>query len=341
MKRRQPPIYLEKKIIYGNRATIKLWNFNNDNIVDYFKKRFSSHLSEMGLSWHPFLHPKNHITVKNSQTKKIDFIIDINHNCCSGEEWRYLNFDINHLIFFDISDKEKEFRLLNQFNERIKPKNKSNEILHIDETNTEFFLNPNFFLILYDSTNESGNYHPPENCSIFLPSYSDLIIIGQKHFDIQGFYEWLYKSTYRKTRGVVQERNPEFTNSLKNLMKKMEKSPAYELNKTMTKIVSYNFNDKSSLSEILDYFSRKHLKKMSKKLNLTKISDRKDELINNLVEISTEINNRHLIIRMCIKYLQKEAQTLRSSKEAKDFASQLGNMLGSKNMVIHTKSKKK
>ena len=94
MNKRQPPIYLEKKIIYVNRASIKLWNFNDDNIVDYFKKRFSSYLSEMGLSWCPFLHPKNHITVRNSQ-KMIDFSIDINHSCCSGEEFRYLNFDQN------------------------------------------------------------------------------------------------------------------------------------------------------------------------------------------------------------------------------------------------------
>ena len=42
---------------------------------------------------------------------------------------------------------------------------------------------------------------------------------------------------------------------------------------------------------------------------------------------------RDSIIRMCKEYLQKEAQTLRSSKEAKDFASQFENMLGSKNMV--------
>ena len=188
-------MYLEKKIYYVNRASIKLWNFNDDNIVDYFKKRFSSYLSEMGLSWHPFLHPENHITVRNAQTKKIDFSIDINHRCCGGEEYRYLNFDQNHIIFFDISDKEKEFRVLNQFNERIKPKNESNKKLKINENNPEFFLNPSFFLILYDSPNTSGNYHPPESFSISIPSYSDLNIIGQKHFDIQGFYEWLYKST--------------------------------------------------------------------------------------------------------------------------------------------------
>ena len=342
--RQPPPKYLEKKIIYVNRAYIKLWNFNADNIVDYFKKRFSSYLSEFGLSWNPFLHPENHITVRNSQTKKIDFLIDINHNCCEGEEFRYLNFDNNHLIFFDISHKEKEFRVLNQFNEILKPKNKSNEILHLDESNTEFFLNPSFFLILYDSTNESGNYHSPESFSISIPSYSDLNIIGQKHFDIQGFYEWLYKSTYRKTRGVIQDRNPEFTKSLKELMKK---SPAYEFSKTSDRIFMYEYdnslnkNDKSRLSEILNYFSHGDLKKIGKQLNLPKIPVRKNQLINAIIELSDQTKFRDSIIRMCKENMQNEIKTIRSSKKMKDFVSQFGNMLGSKNMVIHTKSKKK
>lgn len=335
-------MYSEKKIIYVNRTSIKLWNFNEDNIVDYFKKRFSSYLSEMGLSWCPFLHPKNHITVRNSQTKKIDFSILINHRCCSGEEFSFLNFDFNHLIFIDITDKEKELRVLNQFNEILKPKNKSNEILKIDESNTEFFLNPSFFLILYDSTNESGNFKSPESFSISIPSYSDLNIIGQKHFDIQGFYEWLYKSTYRKTRNVRADRNPEFTKSLKKLM---EESPAYELSITQAKIVRYEYDcslnkiNSSLLSEILQYFSQGDLKEFMKKLSLTKIPDRKDELINHLIKLSDQTIIRDSIIRMCKENIKIEALTMRSSKEAKDFVSQLNNKLNfnSKNMIRKSK----
>lgn len=328
-------IYLEKKLVYGNRASIKLWNFNNDNIVDYFKNRFSSYLSELGLSWHPFIHPENHIAVKNVQTKKNDFFIDINHSCCEGEEWRYLNFDMNHLIFFDISDKEKEFRVLNQFNERIKPKNKSNEILNIDETNTEFFLNPSFVLILYDSTNESGNYHLPESYSLYIPSYSDLNIIGQKHFDIQGFYDWLYKSTFRKTRGVIQERNPKVLKMFKDFH---DKSPAKDINIIVAHIARYktdnmeNINDKSRLSQILNHFSQSELKKMGEELQLTKIPMRKKQLIKSLVDLSDQPNNRDNIMKICMSCLQKEAQILKSSKKMKEFVSQFENMLGVKNL---------
>ena len=326
MKRRQPIMYDEKKIIYQKPTTIKFWNLYDDNIFTYFMKRFSSYLSEIGLSCNQMGSPREHFEVKNPQsTKTNEFLI------LGMENWfypknpnpkiheHYLNFDLNHLLFFNITDKEKEFNVLSEFNEILKPKNKSNEILNIDKSNPEFFLNPTFYLILYDSTNESGNFHPPKNSSIIISSYSDLNIIQQKHFDIQDFYEWLYKTTDRESRVIKRDLNLEY---LKLQKKQMEDSPAYEMSITLAKIVRYecdcsqNLNDKSRLSEILNYYSIGELKKMGNQLKLKKIPIGKNQLINALIELSDQIHIRDSIIGMCKGYLKDHKFKFRSSKKS-------------------------
>ena len=205
MKERNYNMNYKKRIDYINRRSIRLWNLYDENIIAYFKKRFSSYLIEMGLSWLPYSHPRCIILVKNQQKTEAQFhifLFDDEHNKKGKIEERFLNMDLNHLLFFDIDDKDKEFKVLKQFNEILKIKNESNEKLKLNESHPSFFLNPSFFLILYDSTNESGNFQPPEFCSISLPSYSDLIILEQKHFFVQGFYEWLYKNTNRTSRVI-------------------------------------------------------------------------------------------------------------------------------------------
>ena len=184
----------EKRIDYVIRTSIKIWNLYNVKIIAYFKKRFSSYLTEMGLSWKPFLHPRSYIGVRNPQTKELQFMIflvDDQHG--REKEDRFLNMDLNHLLFFDINEKEKELNVLNKFNELLK----INKTTPFHFLNRSFIPNPLFILILYDSTNEVGHFQPPKFCSISIPSYSDLSITEQKHFDVKGFYEWLNKNTDR------------------------------------------------------------------------------------------------------------------------------------------------
>ena len=322
-------MYNEKRIVYQKPTTIKFWNLYDDDIFSYFMKRFSSYLSEIGLSCNQMGSPREHFEVKNPQsTKRNEFLI------LGMDNWfypknpnpkiheHYLNFDLNHLLFFNIADKEKELNVLSEFNEILKIKNESNENLEINErneSNISFYLNPSFFLILYDSTNESGNFHPLEKSPIILPSYSDLNIIEHKHFDIQGFYEWLYNSTDRESRVIKKEINQKF---LKSIINQQKKSPAYDINIIVAHIARYktdnslNINDKSRLSKILNYFSMSELKKMGKELQLTKFPMRKDQLINILVELSDQANSRDSIMRICMDFLRIHVETLRSSKKS-------------------------
>ncbi|MHA1855267.1 MAG: hypothetical protein ACTSYY_04405 [Promethearchaeota archaeon] len=176
------------KEILVPRTSIKLWNLYDDNVIAYFTKRFCSYLSEMGLSCRP-IYPKHNIQVIDRQsTKPSSFNIFITENQSKIMNDRYLNFDLKHLLFFDITDKEKEYKMLNEFN----------EIPKIKKTNLSFII------ILYDSTNESGHFQPPKSCSISIPSYPHLIITEQKHFDVQGFYEWLYKIIDRSSKRVIR-----------------------------------------------------------------------------------------------------------------------------------------
>ena len=184
----------EKRIVYIKRTGIKLWNLYDDNIIAYFKKRFSKFLTEMGLSWQPFNHPRSYIGVRNPQTKELQFMIFLVDDQHSRElENRFLNMDHNHLLFFDISDKEKELNVLDKFNELLK----INKTKPLPFLNRSFIPNPLIILILYDSTNEMAHFQPPKFCSISIPSFSNLTITEQKHFDVKGFYEWLNKSTDR------------------------------------------------------------------------------------------------------------------------------------------------
>ena len=110
----------EKLIDYVVRSDIKLWNLYNDNIITYFKKRFSKYLTEIGLSWEPFIHPKSNIQVINLQTDEAQFhiyLFDDEHNDIGEIEEPFLNMDLIHLLFFDINDKEQELKVLDQFNE--------------------------------------------------------------------------------------------------------------------------------------------------------------------------------------------------------------------------------
>ena len=209
MKVRMSNLYRDiykERIVYKKPTFIKLWNLYDDNIIAYFMKRFCSYLSEMGLSCHR-MYPRGVTQVRNQQSTKTSYFYiivfqDQHSHTQKKIEDRFLNFDFNHLLFFDIVDKEEGYKVLKEFNKILKTKNESNEILKINRTNPSFFLNPSFVLILYDSTNEMGHFQPPEFCSVSIPSYSHLIITEQKHFDVQGFYEWLYKITDRQSRSV-------------------------------------------------------------------------------------------------------------------------------------------
>ena len=116
-------MYSEKQIIYTKPTSIYLWNLYKNNIFAYFIKRFCSYLSKIGLSCYPFGKPKGVFGVKNSQSTD-QFIIHGIDEFYQKEkmeiEEHYLNFDLNHLIFFDITNKEKEFIVLNEFNEILK-----------------------------------------------------------------------------------------------------------------------------------------------------------------------------------------------------------------------------
>ena len=166
-----------------------------------------------------------------------------------------------------------------------------------------------------------GHFQPPEMCSISIPSYSDLIITEQKHFESKGFYEWLYKSPYRTSRAIKSEIKPEV---LKFYKDRQKKSPVYEMNMIVAHIARYkidnslNINDKSRLSKILNYFSMSELKKMGEELNLTIIPIRKNQLINILVGLSDQANRRDSIMRICMELLRNQVESLRSKKKHKN-----------------------
>jgi hypothetical protein len=291
-----------ERITYMKRTSIKLWNLYDDNIIAYFKKKFNSYLSEMGLSWHSFTHPKDYIEVRNQQTPKTsNFWIFIYHE--KRIDHHFLNMDLNHLLFFDISDKGKEYRVLNQFSEILKIKNESNEKLKKNK------ITPSFFLIFYDSTNEKGEFHPPEKCSISLPIGTNLDIKRKKHFECQGFYEWLYKTTDRISRVIRSDINPEVIKYFQDLH---ENPPFPEINNVITLLLKYQFDNyfyrakKSQLSQILEHFSHQDLRQIRRKLKLPAIPLVKKHLINVFAAYSAETNIRYFFIEVCQKMLQNK-----------------------------------
>ena len=109
-----------------------------------------------------------------------------------------------------------------------------------------------------------------------------------------------------------------------------DKSPNKDMNIIVAHIARYktdnmkNLNDKSRLSLILNHFSRSELKKMGEELQLAKIPIIKEQLINNLVDLSDKSNIRDSIMKFCMDCLRNEVITIRSKnkkfiKQVKEF----------------------